>query len=311
MMKQDNTVIDKMTDLKLETRQLLSQSFTIDRLEIANIENSRDGSSKYLFRLKDGKFIESVLIPEKDHKTLCISSQVGCAQGCRFCLTAESGFTRNLSMGEIVSQVRDIKKELGKSKQLTNIVFMGMGEPLANYDNVVAAVQMITNTVYGLQISEHKVTISTAGMASRLYELGIDTGVNLAVSINAADNPTRDKLMPLNRKHPLEKLLEACGEYKLKPRRKITMEYILLKGVNDSEEDALNLAVLLKPVRAKINLIPFNEYDGSHFKRPGVKVIDRFKEVLEKRNYTVIIRHSKGSDISAACGQLSAKHGEN
>lgn len=297
---------DIMTDVGKETRELLSHHFYIARLEKARIETSQDGSKKYLFKLNDGKYVESVLIPEKDHYTLCISSQVGCAQGCKFCLTARGGFVRNLTRGEIISQVRDISKCLDDSKGLTNIVFMGMGEPLANYSNVVNAVNTITNSDTGLGFSSRRLTISTAGLIPKLSDLGRDTTVNLAISLNATDNKSRNMLMPINRKYPLEKLLDACAEYPLKPRRKITFEYILIKGVNDSIKDAKRLVKLLRPIRAKINLIPFNAYEGSEFNRPEESAILSFKEILNKNDYTAIIRHSKGQDISAACGQLSA-----
>jgi len=295
-----------MTDVGKEIRELLSRHFSIALLEKARIETSQDGSKKYLFKLNDGKYVESVLIPEKDHYTLCISSQVGCAQGCRFCLTARGGFVRNLTRGEIINQVRDVSKCLDDPKRLTNIVLMGMGEPLANYSNVVSAVNTITDSDTGLGFSSRRLTISTAGLTPKLSDLGRDTTVNLAISLNATDNKSRNMLMPINRKYPLEKLLDACAEYPLKPRRKITFEYILIKGVNDSIKDAKRLVKLLRPIRAKINLIPFNAYEGSEFNRPEESVILSFKEILNKNNYTAMIRHSKGQDISAACGQLSA-----
>jgi len=297
---------DIMTDVGKEIRELLSRHFSIALLEKARIETSQDGSKKYLFKLNDGKYVESVLIPEKDHYTLCISSQVGCAQGCRFCLTARGGFVRNLTRGEIINQVRDVSKCLDDSKRLTNIVFMGMGEPLANYSNVVSAINTITDSDIGLGFSSRRLTISTAGLIPKLSDLGRDTTVNLAISLNATDNKSRNMLMPINRKYPLEKLLDACAEYPLKPRRKITFEYILIKGVNDSIKDAKRLVKLLRPIRAKINLIPFNAYEGSEFSRPEESVILSFKEILNKNDYTAIIRHSKGQDISAACGQLRA-----
>ena len=297
---------DVMTDIKKEIRKRLSQHFFIHRLEKARIETSQDGSKKYLFKLSDGKYVESVLIPEKDYYTLCISSQVGCAQGCLFCLTAKGGFIRNLTKGEIIAQVRDVENDLDNSKRLTNIVMMGMGEPLANYSNVVGAVATITDSDAGLGFSNRRLTISTAGLVPKLSQLGRETAVNLAISLNATDNKTRDMLMPINRKYPLEKLLDACAGYPLMPRRKITFEYIIIKVINDSEEDAKRLAGLLRPIRAKINLIPFNIIEGSDFERPEEHVILTFKEILNKNNYTAVIRQSKGQDISAACGQLSA-----
>ena len=297
---------DSMTDLRKDIRKLLSLHFTIKRLEKMEIKTSHDGSRKYLFKLKDGKYIESILIPEKDHYTLCVSTQVGCAQGCSFCLTAKGGFVRNLTKGEIVSQVRDIQNDLCGSKRLTNIVFMGMGEPLANYKNLIDAVNIIIDNDYGLNFAGRKVTMSTAGLVPKIIDFGRDTKVNIAISLNATDNKTRSMLMPINRKYPIEKLLDACRRYNLQPGRRITFEYILMKDINDSEKDAYRLAKLLGSIKSKINLIPFNEYDGCTFLRPEESVVQHFQEILLKKNYTVIIRHSKGQDISAACGQLSA-----
>jgi 23S rRNA (adenine2503-C2)-methyltransferase len=297
---------DRMTDLSKENRKLLFSRFSIDRLEKIRIEKSRDGSKKYLFRLSDGNLIESVLIPERGHYTLCISSQVGCALGCRFCFTGQGGLARNLTRGEIIAQVRDIQKALDEPRHLTNIVLMGMGEPLANYGNVVKAIDTLTDNTLGLGFASRRVTLSTAGLVDRLSDLGRDTAVSLAISLNAADNKTRDWLMPINQKYPIERLLEACRRYSLKPHRRITFEYILLKGINDSEKDAHRLAKLLRPLRAKINLIPFNAFEGSEFRRPDESVITRFLQILLKSNHTAIIRRSKGEDISAACGQLRA-----
>ena len=298
---------DVMTDLSKNIRLLLSKQFKIGRLETERVETSRDGSSKYLFKLKDGKRIESVLIPERDHYTLCLSSQAGCAQGCRFCLTALGGFERNLSRAEIIAQVRDIKKDLGDQKRLTNIVFMGMGEPLANYKNLVSAIGILTDNDTGLRFASRRVTVSTAGLVPKIIALGRDTRVNLAVSLNATDNETRNWLMPINNKYPLEKLMEACRLYVPAPGRRITFEYILIKGINDSPNDAQRLANLLRSIRCKVNLIPFNAHEGCDFERPAEAVIQAFYDVLFAKNYTVIIRRSKGQDISAACGQLRAR----
>ena len=298
---------DLMTDISKEIRALLSKHFEIRQLEAEMIETSQDGSRKYLFKLKDGKYIESVLMPERDHYTLCVSSQAGCAQDCRFCLTAVGGFERNLSRGEIVAQVRDIKKDLDDEKRLTNIVFMGMGEPLANYKNLVSAINILTDNDVGLRFASRRVTVSTAGLVSKIIALGRDTRVNLAVSLNAADDKTRTRLMPINRKYPLEKLMQACRQYLPAPGRRITFEYILIKGINDSVDDAERLAKLLRPIRCKVNLIPFNIHEGCDFKRPAETVIQAFYDILFAKNYTVIIRRSKGQDISAACGQLRAR----
>ena len=296
---------EEMSDIGKDVRNLLARRFTIRRLHRLRMETSADGCRKYLFRLQDGNLIESVRIPERDHDTLCISSQVGCAQNCRFCLTARRGLIRNLTSGEIIAQVRDILMDPTGGHPLTNLVLMGMGEPLANYRNVVDALSVITDSDEGLKFSTRKVTLSTAGLVSKLGDLGRDTRVNLAVSLNAADNTVRNRLMPINRKYPIEVLLEACRRFPLPAGRRITFEYILLKGVNDSEQDAQRLAKLLRPIRAKVNLIPFNAFRGSSFCRPDDGAILRFQEILLHHHYTAVIRRSKGQDISAACGQLS------
>lgn len=296
-----------MTDLGKSLRKLLDENFRIGRLRIERIDKSVDGTRKYLFALSDSNHVETVLIPEKDHYTLCVSSQVGCARGCRFCCTAKGGFTRNLTMGEIISQVRDLDIAPDDPKRLTNIVFMGMGEPLANYANVVNAIRVLADANNGMKFSSRRITVSTSGLVPGILKLGNDIGVNLAVSLNATDDQTRDMLMPINKKYPLEKLIGACRKYHLEPRKRITFEYILIKGVNDSEADAKRLVKLLNRVRAKINLIPFNEFGGCEFKRPEEPTVLRFQEILKKGNYTTVIRKSKGTDISAACGQLRAK----
>jgi 23S rRNA (adenine2503-C2)-methyltransferase len=293
-----------MTDLSKADRRTLAAAFKIERLAVQNVQRSVDGSEKFLFELHDGNCVESVLIPERDHYTLCISSQVGCAQGCRFCMTARSGFVRNLDLGEILAQVRDVLRRLDQPEQLRNIVFMGMGEPLANYRNVVAAANMLIDNTVGFGFAGKRITLSTAGLVPRLLTLGHDTPVNLAVSLNAADDETRSQLMPINRRYPIGALLDACRRYPLKPHRRITFEYILLEGVNDAEKDARQLAKLLQPLRAKINLIPFNTHPGCRWQRPADEVIARFQQILLDKHYTVIVRHSKGQDIAAACGQL-------
>ncbi|RJP80770.1 MAG: 23S rRNA (adenine(2503)-C(2))-methyltransferase RlmN [Desulfobacteraceae bacterium] len=302
---------DIMTDIGKDTRNLLSSHFIIERLFIPAIEESRDGSKKFLFRLADGNHIETVLIPEKNHHTLCISTQVGCAQNCKFCLTAKGGFIRNLTPGEILAQIRDVRNTMDHPEFLKNVVLMGMGEPLANYDNVIKALDTMRDADHGLKISARKITISTAGLISKFAALGRDTDVNLAISLNASDNKTRSMLMPINQKYPIEDLIQACRRYPLAPREKITFEYILIKGVNDSSDDADRLIQLLRSVKAKINLIPFNEHPESDWKRPDDQVVDQFLQRLHDAGYTAIIRYSKGLDISAACGQLRANRIQN
>ena len=299
---------DDMTNIGKPLRADLEAAFINPRLQVESEAISQDGSRKLLFRLRDDLHIETVIIPEKNHFTLCISSQVGCRHGCRFCMTAKGGFARNLSAGEIISQVRDVLHQVNAQggMPLTNIVFMGMGEPLANYENVVQALKTITNGNWGLKISTRRVTVSTAGLVPEMADLGRDTQVNLAVSLNATDDETRTRLMPINRKYPIADLIAACRRFPLPPRRKITFEYILMKGVNDSMANAERLVNLLRPIKAKINLIPFNEHPGSDFKRPEPSRITQFQEFLAEHHYTVIVRHSKGQDIGAACGQLRA-----
>jgi 23S rRNA (adenine2503-C2)-methyltransferase len=295
-----------MTDLSKDLRGWLSGQLTISQLEPAQVQASADGSKKYLFRLKDGHHIESVLIPEPNHWTLCVSSQVGCAMGCKFCLTARGGLVRDLEPAEIVNQVCAVQNDLPHGTPLKNIVFMGMGEPLANYDSVIQAIGIITSN-NGLQFSNRRITLSTAGLVPRIEDLGQDITVNLAVSLNAAENKTRNQLMPINRTYPIEELLSACGRFPLPSRRMITFEYVLIAGVNDRPEDAKRLARILKPVRAKINLIPFNPFEGSPFKTPAEATILAFQQMLLDRHYTAIVRWSKGGDIHAACGQLRAR----
>ena len=279
----------------------------ISHLDIAKELVSKDGTRKYLFTLRGGSLIEAVLIPERDHSTLCISSQVGCAMGCRFCLTSQQGFTRNLTAAEIIEQVIVVKRLIGETGRLTNIVLMGMGEPLANYDAVLKAMGNLI-APDGLNFSHRKVTLSTCGLVPAMERLGADIGVNLAVSLNAADDDTRTFLMPVNETYPLERLMEACRRFPLPHRRMITFEYILIDGVNDRDRDAHTLCSLLADMRAKINLIPFNPHPGSDMAPPVMEQILHFQEILLDHNFTAIIRKSKGRDILAACGQLSSMH---
>ena len=308
---QQADAFEQMTDLSKDLRKKLEDNFYIQRLIIDEKLTSVDRTEKFLYRLFDGHHIESVLIPEKDHFTLCVSSQVGCVQNCQFCLTAKGGFIRNLNISEMIAQIRDARYYLVKKnldpKKLSNIVFMGMGEPLANYKNLVKALEIITDSDYGLKFSSKRVTVSTCGLVPKITQLGLDTDVNLAVSLNATTDEMRSRLMPINKKYPLNQLLKACQTFTMKPRKKITFEYILMKGINDTKEDALRLAKLLAPIKAKVNLIPFNEYDKSEFKCPSKNKISEFLQVLLDKNFTAITRKSKGADILAACGQLKAK----
>jgi len=298
---------DKMTDIAKPLRYALDEHFDIGRLPVAAEQESEDGTRKVLFELRDGNTVESVLIPERAHFTLCVSTQVGCAQGCRFCLTGQAGFVRNLTPGEIVGQVWEVRRRLPEPEALTNLVFMGMGEPLANYGNLLRSLEALTGTQGGMQCAARRVTVSTSGLVPRMMDLGRDTRVNLAVSLNAVDNATRSRLMPINRTYPLEALLEACRQYPLPRGRKITFEYILMKDVNDSLEHARKLARLLASQRAKINLIPFNSHPGCGFDRPEQQRIQAFQDFLIGKHFTSVIRYSKGVDIMAACGQLRSK----
>ncbi len=292
-----------MTNISKELRNYLSSNAIISQLKIAKTEISLDGTKKFLFRLEDGNSIESVLIPEKNHYTACISSQVGCALGCKFCLTARQGFIRNLKSSEIINQVIQIRQLMDKADKLTNIVFMGMGEPLANYEAVKKAIKNIISPD-ALNFSRRRVTLSTCGLVPGIERVGRELPINLAISLNAADDKTRNLLMPINRKYPLKRLVDTLIHFPLPSGRRITFEYILIKDINDRLSDATNLAKLLKNIRAKINLIPFNLYNGSPFEAPDEGRILAFQDELIRKNFTVTIRKSKGSDISAACGQL-------
>ncbi len=293
----------EMTDLPKELRSALQKTVKLQHLEIVNILKSSDGTRKYIFRLNDGHEIESVLIPERDHFTLCISSQVGCSMGCKFCLTGSGGLVRNLKAAEIIDQVIQVKSEMPNRTRLTNIVLMGMGEPLANYDNVLKALRNIISPD-GMNFSHRKVTLSTCGLVPQIGRLGREISVNLAISLNAPNDAIRSFLMPINRRYPLSSLLQTCRKFPLPNRRMITFEYILIKGINDRAEDARSLVTLLKGIRAKVNLIPFNPHIKSDFEPSPPRVVARFQEILLENHLTAIIRKSKGPDIMAACGQL-------
>ncbi|SPF49932.1 Dual-specificity RNA methyltransferase RlmN [Syntrophobacter sp. SbD1] len=294
------------TDLSLAFRQQLESGPVLNSIAVSKVDEAPDGTRKYLFRLHDGNFIESVLITDPPRCTLCVSSQVGCALGCTFCLTGSMGFKRNLETAEIVDQVCHGLRDQELGSQINSLVFMGMGEPLANYDEVVRAIRIITDP-NGLMFSHRRVTLSTVGLVPQMRLLGMETPVNLAVSIHAADDKLRDQLMPINRKYPLAELMRACREYPLPPRKRITFEYILLDGINDSPRQARDFVRLLEGVRAKVNLIAFNSHPGSPYRTPSLERILGFQDVLRKANLTAIIRKSRGNEISAACGQLAVR----
>lgn len=296
---------EEMTDISKSLRGSLAEKAQIQHVEAVKVETSGDGTKKYLFKLQDNHLIETVLIPERDHFTVCISSQAGCAMNCRFCATGNEGLKRNLTASEIVDQVVHVKRTLDDPDRLTNIVFMGMGEPLANYDRVLRAIGNLV-AEDGMNFSHRTVTLSTCGLVPQIQNLGRDTKVNLAVSLNGADDETRNYLMPVNRSYPLDKLISALRAFPLPNRRMITIEYILIRGVNDRDEDAMNLVDLLNGLRAKINLIPLNPHPALKMKTPSQDRVLHFQEILTRNHWTAIVRKSKGQEISAACGQLSA-----
>lgn len=293
---------DEMTNLSKEERTALNEKVYISSLILIKKQTASDGTEKYLFELEDGNRIESVLIPDEKRLTLCISTQVGCSMGCRFCLTGKGGLKRNLEAHEIVDQVLAVKGLL--NKRITNIVLMGMGEPLANYDNTIAALKILLDEK-ALNFSSRKITLSTAGLIPQIDKLGKEgVKVNLAISLNAATDDVRNKIMPINKKYPIKELIACCKRFPLPKRRRITFEYVMLKDINDTKEDAERLCKLLKGVPCKVNLIPFNEYEGCEFKKPDEKSVERFRGILIEHHIMSITRKSKGAEISAACGQL-------
>jgi 23S rRNA (adenine2503-C2)-methyltransferase len=295
-----------MSSLPKSVRVLLKDRTCISPLEMVKTQVSTDGTQKYLFKLWDGHFIESVLIPERDHYTLCISSQAGCAMGCRFCLTARQGLKRDLTPSEIVEQVVQVKRSVSNPDRLTNVVFMGMGEPLANYEAVKKAVKNLMDEE-GMNFSRRRVTLSTCGLVPVMARLGNELNVKLAVSLNAADDKTRSQLMPVNRRYPLKQLIKACQAFPLARGERITFEYVLIRDINDRDVDALNLTEILSTLRAKINLIPLNSHKGTSMAPPPTERVLQFQNILLKRHYTALIRKSRGRDILAACGQLSGE----
>jgi len=331
----DARTFDEMTNISKDLRKELSETALISNLEPEAVEQGSDGTRKYLFNLGDGNGVEAVLIPIEGRNTLCISSQAGCAMGCEFCLTGTYKLTRNLSTAEIVNQIMAVERDLitnppalavdaaqagdesddgedddGQPQSpaaIRNIVMMGMGEPLHNLDNVIPAIRIMIDG-NGLQFSNRRVTVSTCGLVPEMARLGREIpNVNLAVSLNATTDELRDRIMPVNRRYPIRELLKACKEFPLPGRRKVTFEYVMLGGVNDTLQDAKRLLRLISDIPNKVNLIPFNEHEGCDFKAPTRAAIDVFHKYLIDHNVTVITRDSRGGDISAACGQLKGK----
>ncbi len=296
----------EMTNLSKTFRERLADTANVTELEEADRKVSSDGSIKFLFRLHDGKTIESVWMPEENRATLCVSTQVGCKLACGFCMTGEGGFERQLSTAEIVDQLIQARK-LVPGGRVTNIVFMGMGEPLDNYDNVLQALKVLTEPDCGL-MGARKITLSTAGVVPGILLLAKDfSKIKLAVSLNAADDATRNKLMPINKKHPIAELFWALKKWPLPKGRLLTLEYVLIAGINDSDDDAKKLSKLCSDMPVKINLIPYNSASGAQYKSPSKKRVDTFMKIASGRGLIVLPRASRGQDIMAACGQLRGK----
>lgn len=301
---------DHMTDLSLGLRRLLNTTSSMPLPQVQDRQVSADGTTKWALAAGGGQRIEMVFIPETGRGTLCVSSQVGCALDCSFCATGREGFNRNLLAAEIVGQVMLARKELAESgaqSPVTNVVFMGMGEPLANMKEVVRATGILIDPL-GLALSRRRVTISTSGLVPNLRQLAGLTNAALAVSLHAPDDALRDQLVPINRWHPIAELLEACWEYaRATNSREVTFEYVMLDGVNDSQAHARRLASLLAGHPAKVNLIPFNPFPGTEYRRSPRQRIDQFRQVLLDRNIMTITRRTRGDDIHAACGQLAGR----
>jgi 23S rRNA (adenine2503-C2)-methyltransferase len=302
--------IDKMTNLPQPLRKRLSETFSIRKLELVRVLGARDTTRKFLFRLYDGNLIECVLIPaslalyggKSDRRTICVSTQVGCAYGCKFCASGLEGFSRNLSAGEIVDQI--IAVERATAEQIDNVVFMGMGEPLANFQNVMRAIQ-IMNAEWGLGIGARHITISTSGLAPQIRKLAEEhLQIRLAVSLHGATDEVRDQIMPINRRYNIEALLSACDYYKARKKQRLTFEYILIRDVNDADEQARLLSRHAHRLSAKVNLIPYNTVSGLQWTRPSKNRQEKFLSILRAASIPATLRREKGHDIDAACGQL-------
>ncbi|MEK7207239.1 MAG: 23S rRNA (adenine(2503)-C(2))-methyltransferase RlmN [Pseudomonadota bacterium] len=302
---------DAMTNVSKELRTRLKEIACMAAPEVIADQLAEDGTRKWLLQLSGGNAIETVFIPEEERGTLCVSSQVGCTLNCSFCSTGHQGFNRNLTTAEIISQVWLANRALGRDPKgeriITNVVLMGMGEPLLNFDSVTAAIRiMLDDLAYGL--SRRRVTLSTAGMVPIMDRLHDECPVSLAVSLHAPNDALRDQLVPLNKKYPIRELLDACRRYCAdSPRSRVTFEYVMLAGVNDSVEHARELVQVLRDVPAKVNLIPFNPFPQTSYQRSSGNAIDRFRDVLIEAGLTTITRRTRGDDIDAACGQLAGQ----
>ena len=296
--------VDAMTDLPRELRATLASDFTLTTPGVVRRERSIDGTEKFLLRLHDGREIESVFIPDTPAMTFCISTQVGCAMACAFCLTGKMGLVRHLTAGEIAGQVRVLIDALDMRDKRFNIVLMGMGEPLHNYDETMKALRILADE-HGLEVSPRRVTLSTVGLLPALERLAKEPVMpNLAISLHAPTDATRGELVPINKKYGIAEIIAACRRFPLKKRSRITFEYVLLAGVNDSPDDARKLAKLMAGLKSKVNLIPLNAAPGIPFERPSDEAIDRFAKTLADQDILVSVRKSRGRDIRAACGQL-------
>jgi len=296
--------IKQMTDLSQSERTTLASQATIQRTAGCTIFRSIDHTRKLVLTLSDGLTVETVLIPDEDRLTLCVSTQVGCTLDCGFCLTGTMGLKRNLKPHEIMEQVLTAQDRLNPSERITNLVFMGMGEPLANVEALSEAIRRLTNKPWGLGWSPRRITVSTAGLAARLKDIA-SLGVNLAISLNATTDDQRATLMPaVNGIASLKTLLTACRRYPLPPTRRLTFEYVLLAGGNDHADDARRLAKLVRGIACKINLIPFNEFPGNPFRRPSERNITTFQTIVRQAGLNVFVRKSRGRDVLGACGQL-------
>jgi 23S rRNA (adenine2503-C2)-methyltransferase len=305
--RRDAESFDDMPELPGALRTFLKQNFKIGRLPLVHLDRAMDGTRKLLIQLSDGERIESVIIPSEGRITLCMSSQAGCAMGCTFCATARMGLRRNLSAAEILGQVTAARRELDPAETITNYVFMGMGEPLANYPRLSRTLETMTAD-WGMGISPRRITVSTVGLAPMMERLLTDFQVNLAVSLHATTDAVRDRLAPINRRYPLEVLLDACRGLPMNRRRRVMFEYVMLDGVNDSADDARRLVRMLAPIRAKVNLIFFNPFAAASFRPSPRPRVEAFQAILHQGSLTATIRESRGQDIAAACGQLYAEH---
>ena len=301
---------DEMTDLPRQFRARLAAQFTFSKIDIVRVLGSRDTTRKFLFRLSDESLIETVLIPaspalygsRSDRRTICVSTQVGCAYGCKFCASGLDGFSRNLQPNEIVDQIIAVERETGE--KIDNIVFMGMGEPLANLDNVMRAIRII-NAPLGLGIGARHITVSTSGLAPQIRKLADDPlQIRLAISLHGATDDVRNQIMPINRRYNLDKLLAACDYYVKRKKQRLTFEYILIANVNDSPEQARRLGRIARRLGAKVNLIPYNTVQGLPWSRPQPEQQEQFLSILRASGVAVTLRREKGHDIEAACGQL-------